>query len=445
MERTGKVLSALIVAVAIAFASTGALAQNVFWGTISDDWHDPDNWSSAVVPSGEGTHVGSSAAPGVSATVYSGNTAETGSLRLGYEEDGSLTVQSGATLLGLGGLYLGAHDGDASGNVGTLVVEGFVNHWSGGNFNIGYGSDAMVTIAPGGTIETWGWSVIGRNYSGSKPGIRNITINQLGGLFHSHFSSSTAVEFYSDATHTNIYKMSGGTINLPDGGWRNFGGTFEVAGSVEVNAGQGMGFRPGSDGGVTLKFSGTDPLYTSSTNVSFRGLDPNDPNSVLILTYVDVSELTLSTPNTWVTVMNAGNIANDVGAVLAPGTDANVWSMQVVKFMIPDPNDANVDIVEHAELQLMETSTARIMGDVNLSGSVNDDDLSLLLANWVIGDEWGEGDLNESGAVNDDDLSLLLANWGAGGSAAPEAVPEPASVALLLPAVLALIRRRRKK
>ena len=84
------------------------------------------------------------------------------------------------------------------------------------------------------------------------------------------------------------------------------------------------------------------------------------------------------------------------------------------------------------------------MGDVNLSGSVNDDDLSLLLANWVIGDEWGEGDLNENGTVNDDDLSLLLANWGAGSSAAPEAVPEPLTLSLLVMGGCGLILRRRK-
>ncbi len=86
-----------------------------------------------------------------------------------------------------------------------------------------------------------------------------------------------------------------------------------------------------------------------------------------------------------------------------------------------------------------------IPGDVNLSGLVNDDDLSLLLANWVIGDEWGEGDLNENGTVNDDDLSLLLANWGAGSSPAGEAVPEPASALILLLGLPYLARRRARR
>ncbi len=47
------------------------------------------------------------------------------------------------------------------------------------------------------------------------------------------------------------------------------------------------------------------------------------------------------------------------------------------------------------------------------------------------GDEWGEGDFNAGLTVDDDDLSLLLANWGAGCSPAGEAIPEPATLALL--------------
>ena len=53
-----------------------------------------------------------------------------------------------------------------------------------------------------------------------------------------------------------------------------------------------------------------------------------------------------------------------------------------------------------------------IPGDANLSGTVNDNDLSLLLANWGTGTTWGQGDFNGSSTVNDNDLSLLLANWG---------------------------------
>ena len=56
----------------------------------------------------------------------------------------------------------------------------------------------------------------------------------------------------------------------------------------------------------------------------------------------------------------------------------------------------------------------RFVGDVDLSGNVNVDDLDLLLDDWGTGTEWGQGDLNDDHTVDDDDLSLLLANWGDG-------------------------------
>ena len=93
------------------------------------------------------------------------------------------------------------------------------------------------------------------------------------------------------------------------------------------------------------------------------------------------------------------------------------------------------------------------MGDVDLSGFVDDDDLSLLLANWNNTTDWANGNLSDddpfgptTGPVNDDDLSLLLANWNlpapppmGGGS-----VPEPATMLMLvIGGVGALIRRKR--
>ena len=80
-------------------------------------------------------------------------------------------------------------------------------------------------------------------------------------------------------------------------------------------------------------------------------------------------------------------------------------------------------------------------GDADDDGDVDDDDLSLLLANW--GSETAtcaQGEFSETPPVNDDDLSLLLANWT---GALPAAVPEPATLVLLIPAAV-LIRRGRE-
>jgi len=80
-------------------------------------------------------------------------------------------------------------------------------------------------------------------------------------------------------------------------------------------------------------------------------------------------------------------------------------------------------------------------GDADNDGDVDDDDLSLLLANW--GSETSDcsqGEFSGTPPVNDDDLSLLLANWTGPLSAA---MPEPAMMGLLALGALALRRRRR--
>ena len=79
------------------------------------------------------------------------------------------------------------------------------------------------------------------------------------------------------------------------------------------------------------------------------------------------------------------------------------------------------------------------MGDANVDTFVDDDDLSLLLANWHQDVGWDKGNFNGDNIVDDDDLSLLLANWTGSGT-----VPEPASAILALLGASLLVRRRRQ-
>ena len=85
------------------------------------------------------------------------------------------------------------------------------------------------------------------------------------------------------------------------------------------------------------------------------------------------------------------------------------------------------------------------MGDANFDDVVNDDDLSLLLANYGTGENaiWRQGDFDLDGDVDDNDLGLLLGNFGD----APPGVhlPEPTSAGLLALGAAALLRRRRRR
>ena len=82
-------------------------------------------------------------------------------------------------------------------------------------------------------------------------------------------------------------------------------------------------------------------------------------------------------------------------------------------------------------------------GDFNLDGTVDLTDWMILSDNFGTGASLGQGDINFDGAVNLQDASEFHAAFTAGAAAA---VPEPASVSLLLAAVglmLGTVRRRR--
>ena len=100
-----------------------------------------------------------------------------------------------------------------------------------------------------------------------------------------------------------------------------------------------------------------------------------------------------------------------------------------------------------------ELEPGALMGDANLNGYVDDNDLSLLLANWHASTDWQHGNFSDDdpfggtiGFVDDNDLSLLLANWHVGSPPlGGAAVPEPATLAFLLLGFAGLMRRRRKE
>lgn len=84
-------------------------------------------------------------------------------------------------------------------------------------------------------------------------------------------------------------------------------------------------------------------------------------------------------------------------------------------------------------------------GDVNFDGAVNIDDFNVLTSNFGSGDEFAEGDLDFSGRTDLRDFVAFREIFSAGGGPAAAAVPEPASICLLLSSALScmLLRRRR--
>jgi len=84
-----------------------------------------------------------------------------------------------------------------------------------------------------------------------------------------------------------------------------------------------------------------------------------------------------------------------------------------------------------------------IPGDANLDGIVDDEDASILAANWQqTGMSWKHGDFTGDGVVNDEDMSILAAHWQE--TSEETAVPEPGTLVLLAGALLSLLVWRRR-
>jgi hypothetical protein len=423
----------ITVTVVAMVAATGAQGQdNEFTAAVDNSWENPGNWSLGHVPLDEPVIVGNAAYPDVSVVMHAGTSASIGAIEITNSGNGTVTIEEGAAIEGTNSGWIGYAGG--ADYTATLNVDGSYTISTYQFFMVAGRSNAVVNLGATGTIETYHGLLVGLDYYMDDDKAFEYVFNHNGG------TTTNWRAFYMQGMYENcLYRFNGGEINCEDAhpgtgySYWHMGGTMEIAADSTVNIDPNYGglavLAQGNwkgYGAPILKFTGTDSKLTMNGDVDF--LSPNHPGDT-IPAQLDVNEFNVSAADTWVTVIDANSITNGDQLALVAGTDANIWQMQVVGDLVQVKYTGDIGC---------------IMGDVNCSGCVDDDDLSLLLANWNIGDEWGEGDLNENGTVNDDDLSLLLANWGAGCSPAPDAVPEPLTLSLLVLGGCGLIVRRRR-
>ena len=86
-----------------------------------------------------------------------------------------------------------------------------------------------------------------------------------------------------------------------------------------------------------------------------------------------------------------------------------------------------------------------IPGDVDGNGYVSGPDLTTIITNWgMTGASLEQGDLNGDGTVSGPDYTEVITFWGTGTPPPePVAIPEPATLGLLVVGGLAILRRRR--
>jgi probable HAF family extracellular repeat protein len=177
---------------------------------------------------------------------------------------------------------------------------------------------------------------------------------------------------------------------------------------------------------------------------------PDDQSLAINDSDVAVGKATVSTSDSHAFVWQSASGMKDLNHLLTPGGGAG-WDLQSACGI----DDAG-HIVGYGTVSDGSTHafllTPTLPGDGNLDGKVDINDLTIVLANYgkTAGMDWTTGDFNGDGRVDINDLTIVLANYNQSlGSSASglTAVPEPASLGLLLAATTAaalLLRRGRR-
>ncbi len=145
------------------------------------------------------------------------------------------------------------------------------------------------------------------------------------------------------------------------------------------------------------------------------------------------------TPNDGILILTVAGVEN-VGGVTAPADNILSYEADGTEFVI-NTRDRNgsASPLEDCEFVFAFVSydnelapLAKIPGDANLDGKVDNLDATVLAANWQTpeGATWETGDFNDDGRVDDVDATLLAANWQCGLEGS-KSVPEPSTYAMI--------------
>jgi hypothetical protein len=241
-------------------------------------------------------------------------------------------------------------------------------------------------------------------------------------------------------------------INTADGLNSKYGaGELDIYNSYRMlTAGEHNSREAGSTKDIDMYGWDYDPAFVSNTTRTYRfEIEEGTRQFAASLTWnLDInlgSNPTLRNLN-----LRLRNVATDATIQQSAGT-IDVMENLYVPTLGPGQYELIVSgmavvpfTTEYGLAWRFATSTPPIPGDVNLDGSVNLMDLSILQKNFGQSNRiiWTDGDMNGDGTVNRSDLLALVNNFGVGGTIAvgadldealklagfaPAAVPEPST------------------
>ena len=414
------------------------------------------------VSSGDGW-VGYYTSGASTATVTGGGSTWTtngGIMRVGYQGEGDLNIQSGGVVT-TGNSYIGVNN--ASGDWSTVTVTGSGSEWDvggSGRLYVAYGTGyGTLNVESSGLADVSSYVHVGNrgvlNVDNGRVEIGAVSAAAVngelrignGGTFRIDGEATVSGQITLESG--GIFNLSGGIASMDSfdnsaGGTFNFtGGNLDVAtvfGDLPVNGGTiARGASPG-----TMTVNGDLIINSGAVEIELGGAAPGDYDRIL----VNGAASPGGTLDIYLIDLGGGLFQPDIGDTF----DIIDWTAPSGEFDSVNPPALGPglgwdtsDLYTTGEISVIGTLT--LPGDTDEDWDVDIDDYNNFLAAFGgAGD--GHTDFNEDGLVDLEDLAIQRNNFGFGVLSSPGAesgatTPEPASAALLLLGLGAVARRRR--